>query len=407
MNFWERMLDQTLSRMIKDGTLVVTYYSGATKTYGTNTRLEANMRLMDDKIARGLCLTSEMALGEGYVDGQIETDDLFAMQSILLMNKGMDNLPLPARILFQIQFAARRVIQANTPLSARKNAAHHYDLTDELFALFLDEDRQYTCAYYAEPGMTLAQAQIAKRHHIAKKLLIKPGMRVLDIGCGWGGMGRTLARDYGAKVTGITLSVNQAAYANERAKAEGLDAEYRLLDYRKMNEAFDRIVTVGMLEHVGLPQFKNYFGQVKKLLNPQGIALTHCVMRNTPPSLPSGWLVKYVFPGGYAPALSEVMPVMEKTGLKITDMEIWRGHYAKTLHDWAQNTKDNAKRIIEMYDERFLRMWLYYLEGAEAIFYYGDQCNFQLQMAHSMYDVPVTRDYMHNPADQRMTKAPF
>lgn len=407
MNFWERMLDQTLSRMIRDGTLVVTYFSGATRTYGTGTRVTATMRLMDDKIARGLCLTSEMALGEGYVDGQIETDDLFTMQSVLLLNKGMANLPLPARILFQMQFYARRFLQANTPVSARKNAAHHYDLTDELFALFLDEDRQYTCAYYNAPGMTLEQAQVAKRHHIASKLLIEPGMRVLDIGCGWGGMGRTLARDYGAKVTGITLSVNQAAYANERAKAEGLDATYHLLDYRKMTGDFDRIVTVGMLEHVGLPQFANYFGQVKKLLKPHGIALTHCVMRNTPPSLPSGWLVKYVFPGGYAPALSEVLPVMEKAGLKITDMEIWRGHYAKTLHDWAQNTKDNAKRITDMYDARFLRMWLYYLEGARAVFYYGDQCNFQLQMAHGMYDVPITRDYMHNASDRRMTEAPF
>lgn len=407
MNFWERMLDQTLSRMIKDGTLTVTYFSGTTKTYGHGTRISAEMRLMDDKIARGLCLTSEMALGEGYVDGQIETDNLFAMQSVLLLNKGMDKLPLPARMLFRMQFAARRIIQANTPVSARRNAAHHYDLTDELFALFLDEDRQYTCAYFSEPGMSLEDAQIAKRHHIAKKLLIEPGMRVLDIGCGWGGMGRTLARDYGAKVTGITLSVNQAEYANNRAKEEGLDATYQLLDYRKMTDQFDRIVTVGMLEHVGLPQFKTYFGQVKKLLNPEGVALTHCVMRNTPPSLPSGWLVKYIFPGGYAPALSEVMPHMEKAGLKITDMEVWRGHYAKTLHEWAARTKQNARRIIEMHDERFLRMWLYYLEGAEAVFYYGDQCNFQLQMAHDMFDVPVTRDYMQNAADVRTTRPPF
>jgi len=407
LNFWERMLDQTLSLMIKDGTLEVKYFSGVTKSYGKNTRVEAEMRLMDDKIARNLCLTSEMALGEGYVDQQIETDNLFALQSVLLLNKGMDNLPLPARMLFRMQYAARRFVQANNPISSRRNVAHHYDLTDELFALFLDEDRQYTCAYFSEPGMTLEEAQTAKRHHIAKKLMIEPGMRVLDVGCGWGGLGRTLARDYGAKVTGITLSVNQADYANERAAQEKLDAEYHLLDYRKQTGEFDRIVTVGMVEHVGLPQFGDYCNQIKTLLQPEGIALTHLVMRNTPPSLPSGWLVKYVFPGGYAPALSEFLPHVEKAELKITDMEVWRGHYAKTLHEWAARCKQNAKRITEMYDEKFLRMWLYYLEGAEAVFYYGDQCNAQIQMAHNIFHAPVTRDYMNDASDRRMTVPPF
>ncbi|MEJ6397582.1 cyclopropane-fatty-acyl-phospholipid synthase family protein [Yoonia sp. 208BN28-4] len=408
-NFWQRTLDATLARLIRQGCLTVEWPDGGKSTYNGSPRLEAHMRLTDPVIVRRLCLQPELSLGEGYTEGLIETDDLFALQCLLFINYDITLLPRWVQAMTKGQMALKSVIQKNTPHSSRRNAAHSYDLTDELFALFLDEDRQYTCAYFYKDGLTLEDAQIAKRHHIARKLLIEPGMKVLDIGCGWGGMGRTLARDYGADVTGITLSVNQAAYANDRAKAEGLGdkARYELLDYRKMRGNFDRIVTVGMLEHVGVTQFRDYFGQVKKLLNTGGVALTHCVMRNTPPALPSAWMLKYIFPGGYAPAVSEVLPVMEKEGLKITDMEIWRGHYAKTIHEWRMRTEANAKRITQMYDARFLRMWRYYLSGTEAVFYYGNQCNFQLQMAHDMADVPATRDYISDPANRQFIPLPY
>ncbi len=409
MNFWAKTLDTTLSRLIADGCLHVTWPDGRKTTYGNGTRVTADMVLRDDAIVRALCLKPEMALGEGYMNGLIETDDLFALLCLMFINYDVGKLPLWARGVFRTQMMLKRAIQFNTPFSSQKNAAHSYDLTDELFALFLDEDRQYTCAYFSEPDMTLEQAQAAKRQHIARKLLIEPGMRVLDIGCGWGGMGRTLARDFGAQVTGITLSKNQTAYANDRAAAEGLAdrAQYHLMDYRKLAGTFDRIVCVGMLEHVGVTQYKTYFRKINELLHPEGTMLLHSVMRNTPPSLPSGWLLNYIFPGGYAPALSEVVPQIEKASLKITDIEIWRGHYAKTIREWRRRTLANADRITQMHDARFLRMWLYYLTGTEAVFYYGHQCNFQIQMGHSMFSVPATRDYMQNPNDKRMTDPPF
>lgn len=409
MTFWAQTLATTLTRLIKDGSLTVTWPDGHTSIHGDRARVVANMVLKNDAVIRKLCLRPEMALGEGYTDGHIETDDIFALQCLLFINYDPAKLPNWVQAMNTAQFALRRVMQYNTPFTSQKNAAHSYDLTDELFALFLDEDRQYTCAYFYKDGMTLEDAQIAKRRHIAQKLMIEPGMKVLDIGCGWGGMGRTLARDFGADVTGITLSVNQAAYANQRAADEGLKdkASYKLLDYRKLRGDFDRIVTVGMLEHVGITQYKNYFQQVKNMLKPGGIAVTHCIMRNTPPALPSAWMVKYIFPGGYVPAVSEVIPVMEKAGLCMTDMEIWRGHYAKTLREWRIRTENNGARITEMYDARFLRMWRYYLAGTEASFYYANQCNFQLQMAHNNADVPATRHYIEDPADKRMIPLPY
>jgi cyclopropane-fatty-acyl-phospholipid synthase len=275
--------------------------------------------------------------------------------------------------------------------------AHHYDLSGELYDLFLDEDRNYSCAYFRDPGMTLNEAQEAKKHHIAKKLLIEPGMKVLDIGCGWGGMGLTLARDYGAEVTGVTLSEEQHAMANARAEKAGLAdrARFELMDYRDVTGQFDRIVSIGMFEHVGVPQYDTFFDTVERLLKPDGIALIHTIGRSDPPGTTSPWILKYIFPGGYVPAMSEAMSAVERRALVTTDVEVWRLHYAKTLRKWRERFEANIDRVRELYDDRFCRMWRYYLTASELTFRLDNQVVFQFQMSPKQDAVPLTREYLY------------
>jgi cyclopropane-fatty-acyl-phospholipid synthase len=291
----------------------------------------------------------------------------------------------------------RRISQSNPAARAKKNVAHHYDLNGRLYSLFLDSDRQYSCAYFARGDETLEEAQAAKKRHIAAKLrLDRPDLTVLDIGCGWGGMALTLARDFGARVTGITLSEEQLAAARARAEAAGLAdrVDFKLMDYRDLNTEYDRIVSVGMFEHVGVPNYPAFFATLKRCLKPDGVALLHSIGRFAGPDATNPWIAKYIFPGGYSPALSEVLGPLEASGLISADIEILRLHYAKTIAHWRRRFAANRDAIATLYDERFCRMFEYYLSGSEMTFRLADHMNFQIQMVRNQEAVPLTRDYM-------------
>ena len=405
---WRSSFDRMARRLIRKGRLTVIGPDGKATEYGPGGEgYSAEVRFTEEAVYRRICLNPELALGEGYMDGTIEiaTDQLEELLRLLISNRkdvrSEASYPPIARAWESLRYALRRWAMRNTPLSARRNVAHHYDLSDDLYRLFLDEDWQYSCAYFARPDMTLEEAQAAKKAHIAEKLMIRADDRVLDIGCGWGGMALTLARDYGARVVGVTLSENQLKRARARAEAAGLSnrVEFRLLDYRKLDESFDRIVSVGMLEHVGLPQLPVYFDKVRDLLAPDGVALIHTIGRVSPPTTQSAWLSKYIFPGGYVPSLSELAVPVEASGLWITDLEVLLGHYhyARTLREWRHRFEANLDEVRKLNDERFVRMWRYYLTACEVTFDETRQGVFQLQLAHEQGALPATREYIYTP----------
>jgi len=396
---WTNIFDRMLTRLIQTGHLQVTYPDGRTKGYGAPSEPSAAVRLTDEATLRAFCLNPELALGESYMEGtlQIEGDDVEGLLRVLLRNARRDDLPLWARLYNRLRFGAQSWLRRNTPGLARKNVAHHYDLSDDLYRLFLDEDMQYSCAYFTDPAMSLEAAQHAKKAHIAAKLRIEPGMRVLDIGCGWGGMALTLARDFGAQVTGVTLSENQLATARRRAAEAGLErnTEFRLQDYRDISETFDRIVSVGMLEHVGVPFYGAYFEQVARLLDRDGLALIHTIGNLAPPGAQAEWITKYIFPGGYIPTLSQLTPAVERSGLWSLDIEVMRLHYAMTLRHWLERFDANLDTVRQSYDERFIRMWRYYLIACIMTFEEEQQVVFQFQLGHRRDAAPLTRDYLY------------
>ncbi len=298
------------------------------------------------------------------------------------------------KVLSGLRTAIRRFHQHNTPALAKRNVAHHYDLKSDFFRLFLDEDMQYSCAYFARPDMTLAEAQLAKKRHIMAKLDLRPGQRVLDIGCGWGGMALSIAGETGASVTGITLSEEQLAVAKQRGVESGLPVAFRLEDYRHLTEPFDRIVSVGMFEHVGVGYYRDYFRKIRELLSDDGVALIHTIGRSTPPGATNPFIAKYIFPGGYIPAMSEVAAAIEQEGLVITDVEVLRIHYAETLKVWRENFLARRDEAVAMYDERFARMWEFYLAACEASFRHDDLVVFQFQLAKKLDGLPITRGYI-------------
>ncbi len=406
---WERLFDQMVDNIVRSGTLHLTMPDGRTRTLGDGTGDPIAIRLTDPALPRRILHNPDLAVGEGYMDGtlRVEGDDLRGFLALATRNMATRRDLRWQRPLTLARHAARRWHQFNPVGRARSNVAHHYDLSADLYDLFLDADKQYSCAYFAHPDMSLDEAQYAKKRHIADKLLIEPGMTVLDIGCGWGGMGLTLARDYGARVTGVTLSEEQHKIATRRAREAGLSdrCDFRLMDYRHVTETFDRIVSVGMFEHVGTPHYDEYFSTVHDRLAPDGVALIHTIGRMRPPGITSPWIEKYIFPGGYIPALSEMTAPIERQALYMTDVEIWRLHYAETLKHWHDRFVENEDRARALYDDRFCRMWRYYLLAAELTFRHNWQCVFQVQLAHDQQAVPLTRDYLHPAAAQAHQQA--
>jgi len=290
----------------------------------------------------------------------------------------------------------KRLQQVNTLGAARRNVSHHYDLSNDFYKLFLDKDWQYSCAYYPDPAMTLEEAQAAKRRHLMAKLMLKPGQRVLDIGCGWGGLALAMARDAGVEVTGITLSTEQLAMAQKRAEEAQLShrVRFQLCDYRQLAGKFDRIVSVGMFEHVGVNHYLTFFRRVRDLLSDGGVALLHSIGRTFSPGSTNAWIRKYIFPGGYIPSLSEVMPAVESSGLITTDIEILHPHYADTLREWRRRFNVRRAEAAAMFDERFCRMWDFYLAGSECAFRHQGMMVFQMQLSNSLDEVPRSRDYI-------------
>ena len=396
---WDRLLDQFLTRMMVVDRLTVTYPDGTTRDYGPETGERAQLALSGAGTVRALVTNPDLGFGEAYMDDRMAPQNctLDELLVILIRNRAAGDVPAWMKTLNRARFHARAFLQRNAPGRARRNVAHHYDLSDELYAIFLDEDMQYSCAYFRDPDMSLEEAQVAKKAHIAGKLQLEPGMRVLDIGCGWGGMAMTLARDYGCEVLGITLSDNQLATAERRVEAAGLADKVRfdLRDYRHVSGTFDRIVSVGMLEHVGVPNFGTYFGKVSDLLAPDGVALIHTIGRSAPPMAHSSWINKYIFPGGYVPSLSELAPAIEQSGLWQSDIEIWRLHYAMTIRHWRARFNARLDDIRAQYDERFVRMFQYYLTVCILAFEHQMQAVYHFQLAHQRDAVPLTRDYLY------------
>jgi len=398
---WNQLLDRFLRQLVRLGTLSVTMPDGQTRLYGDGGPLAAAVTLHDPALPRRLVLDPEVATGEAYMDGTltIEGDDINAFLALVLTNMRAGNRGTWQRQLAWMRNRLRVMVQYNPVGRAQRNVAHHYDLSDALYDLFLDADRQYSCGYFRSPDDTLEQAQAQKKAHIAAKLCLEPGMSVLDIGCGWGGMALTLARDYGAQVLGITLSQEQLKSARARARLAGLEGQVRfeLMDYRALRDRFDRVVSVGMFEHVGAPQFRTYFRTLRERLAPDGLALIHTIGRSAPPGATSRWMTKYIFPGGYIPAMSEVMAAVEKEGLVPCDVEVWRLHYAETLRHWHARFNANIDKARTLYDDRFCRMWRFYLAASEESFRRSGECVFQFQLAHDVAAAPLTRDYLYAP----------
>ncbi|MGC2415289.1 MAG: cyclopropane-fatty-acyl-phospholipid synthase family protein [Stellaceae bacterium] len=400
-----------LARFIGIGRLSVIDAAGKRHVFEGSPGPSATIRLHDRRLHWKLFLKPRLFVPEAYMEGRLTVEEgtLYDFIDILTTNDAAQIDALPQRLGQAAGRLVRRLHQYNPVPRARRNVAHHYDLSDQLYELFLDHDRQYSCAYFGMPEDDLDTAQENKKRHIAAKLLLAPGQKVLDIGSGWGGLALYLAAECGADVTGLTLSAEQHKVATRRAAAAGLSdrVRFHLRDYREEEGSYDRIVSVGMFEHVGVVQYPAFFRRLNELLAPDGVALLHSIGRMDGPGTTNPWMRKYIFPGGYSPALSEVVPEAERARLWITDIEILRLHYAETLRAWRHRFEQNRARIRELYDERFCRMWEMYLVGAELAFRRDFSLVFQMQMAKSVNTVPLTRDYMfdweraHGPRAQR------
>ncbi len=393
------MLARFLKAVIKDGDLCVLDARGRGWRFGDGTAPHVTIRIHDNATQWRLLFNPNLSVGEAYMSGKltIERGTLYDFIDLATQNiEHIDRHPLQA-FLGRASRLFRRLQQHNPIGKAQRNVAHHYDLSDDLYGLFLDEDRQYSCAYFESDSTDLEQAQIDKKRHLAAKLLLhRPGMKVLDIGSGWGGLGLYLAQQSGARVTGVTLSTEQHKVSRQRAADCGLSGQvdFELRDYREQTGTFDRIVSVGMFEHVGVGHYAEFFGKVKELLTDDGVCLLHSIGRMEPPGTTSAWLRKYIFPGGYSPSLSEVLAAVEKAGLWVTDIEILRLHYAETLRHWHERFQAQREKARELYDEEFCRMWEFYLIGSEIGFRKRGQMVFQIQLAKRHDAVPITRDYI-------------
>ena len=392
----DRLLFIFLRRYIRRGAFTVTTAAGSTCTFGDGRGPPVAVRFTTAKAQRAVLLDPELKLGEAYMDGTlvVEQGSIAEVLAVLLRQDPIAapnwTLPRLVRYLF------RRLQQLNLRSRARHNVAHHYDLDGRLYSLFLDGDQQYSCAYFELPDVSLDDAQLAKKRHLAAKLRVKPGATVLDIGCGWGGLALYLAEIARAKVTGITLSQEQFQRAQNRALERGRtqDAAFRLIDYRDVDGRFDRIVSVGMFEHVGVGFYQAYFDKCASLLADDGIMLLHSIGRSGPPGITNPWIAKYIFPGGYIPALSEVLPAIERAKLMVTDVEVLQLHYAETLKAWRERFLAHRDEVVRLYDQRFVRMWEFYLACSEMAFRESDMVVFQIQIAKRKGVTPATRDYI-------------
>jgi cyclopropane-fatty-acyl-phospholipid synthase len=387
-----------LRRLVRRGRLEVETADGVTETYGDGAGPPLGVKILDGAAERRLMLNPALALGELYMEGRavVTKGGLYDLLELGARNLAeLDSQPW-AKALAKARIAIRGLHQRNNRQRAKRNVARHYDLDQRLYNLFLDPDRQYSCAYFEYPGQSLEEAQTAKKRHLASKLLTKDGAATLDIGCGFGGLALYLAGVAGARVTGVTLSEEQFAVATARARETGLAdrVEFRLQDYRDVPEKFDRIVSVGMFEHVGVTHYDEFFAKVRGLLKDDGVMLLHSIGRNSVPGVTNAWIRKYIFPGGYIPSLSEVLPAIERAGLYVTDIEILRLHYAETLRAWRERFMARWEEAKKLYDERFCRMWEFYLAGSETSFRVDAHMVFQLQLAKRQEVVPLTRDYI-------------
>jgi cyclopropane-fatty-acyl-phospholipid synthase len=393
------LLSRFLEQIIHMGQLTVVDADGRTHRIGPGGEPAVTVRLHDRVLNWKLFVRPELYVGEAYTDGTLTVENASIYDFLEFMGRNFETVngdPL-SRIASRIDRLFQRLQQFNPADRARRNAAHHYDLSGALYDMFLDADRQYSCAYFSSPRDTLEEAQQQKRRHIGAKLLLQPGMEVLDIGSGWGGLGLWLARRLGASVTGITLAEEQLKVSRVRAAQRGLAerAQFFLRDYRQETGVYDRIVSVGMFEHVGVLHYDDFFGCVRDRLVDQGVALLHTIGHMEGPGASTNpWIRKYIFPGGYTPSLSEIMSAIERARLYLTDIEIWRLHYAETLRHWRERFVANRERAKQIYDERFCRMWEFYLAGCEMSFRYRGLVVFQIQMAKRIDTVPLTRDYI-------------
>lgn len=393
------LLERIFNPIIREGGFTVIDSDGRRHVVGEEAgAARIVIRLHEKSLARKLALHPQLALGEAYMDGTLtfEKGGLYELMDLVGRNFGVAD-PLPGESLRRFLGRALRRLQQFNPMGrSQRNVAHHYDLNDQLYSLFLDEDRQYSCAYFERPDATLEEAQLAKKRHIAAKLLLEPGQKVLDIGSGWGGMALYLAETEDVDVTGITLSKEQHALSQKRSADAGLGnrVRFELEDYRAQRGLYDRIVSVGMFEHVGVPHYAAFFGKMRNLLADNGVALLHAIGRSDGPGTTNPWIRKYIFPGGYVPALSEVLPAIERAGLWVTDIEILRLHYAETLRHWRERFVAHWGDVAAIYDERFCRMWEFYLIGSEITFRHRGHMVFQIQIAKRVDTVPLTRDYV-------------
>ena len=409
-----KLFDRVINRLVTRGQLTIIYHDGRKVTAGTPDPAFPSLALKfrDARVPFDIMRDPRLGMAEAYIDGRvaIEGGGIMELVSLIRANNAWESgrsISDKGRLKRGFRAVRQSLWRANHRSRSKRNVAHHYDLSGALYALFLDRDRQYSCAYWPdadnEAGISLEQAQEDKKAHIAAKLLLEPGMKVLDIGCGWGGMALYLHRTCGVDVTGITLSEEQLKVARQRAADAGVSEHVRfeLIDYRDMTGPFDRIVSVGMFEHVGTAHYRSFFNKCRQLLAPDGVMLIHTIGRVDGPGITDAFTQKYIFPGGYIPALSEMIGGSEGTRLMVTDVEVLRLHYGLTIREWYQRAMAHRADIIALYDERFFRLWTFYLAGAATVFEHGSMVNYQVQYVRDRRTLPITRDYMSD-AESRL-----
>jgi len=404
----DHLLRYFLRKFIRRGAITFTTADGEKFTCGDGTGTHVFVRFLTAEAERRILRNPELALGEIYTEGSFIVENGSIVDVLAILMDQPQAVPQWARAQWWFRYVARHLRQFNLRGRARHNVAHHYDLDSRLYSLFLDSDKQYSCAYFEYADMTLDDAQLAKKRHLAAKLLVRPNDRVLDIGSGWGGLGLYLAETTGANVTGVTLSTEQLQASNARAAEKNLSASAKFLleDYRDIPGPFERIVSVGMFEHVGVDFYDTYFKHCAELLTEDGVMLLHSIGRSEGPDATNPWIAKYIFPGGYIPALSEVLPSIERAGLLVCDIEILRLHYAETLKAWRQRFMAHREEAIQLYDQRFARMWEFYLASSELAFRKQNLMNIQIQLTKRQGVVPITRDYItHEEAKLRRFEA--